>query len=261
MGRIRTIKPELLEDERTASLAHEEWRLFVSLLLLADDYGNLRGNPRQIAGAVFWARDADVAQALDGLVVSGLVRAYTVRGQEYLAIAGWAKHQKVDKPGKPHCPGPEEADEGVVESVSRKPRESLARVSVLTPTPTSTPTSTSTPTTTDGACENISLPEATRTASRIQLQWSVPQRDGFSKLKPTTDEWAWALEKALRAGASSVGFLLSAIAGERKRGSASMDNIPGPAPPRRHVNPKDQAIADSYAAVEAFNAKRDPSDS
>lgn len=263
VGRIRTVKPEILEDDVTAALSDGAWRLFVSLFLLADDYGNLRANPRQIAGQAFWARpDADIVAMLDELATAGLVAIYSVRGQRYAAIKGWSKHQKVDKPGKPHCPPPEEADASPPEfHDSRQSRDGLATVSVLTPTPTCTSTPTSTPTTTDGACEKISLPDATQTASSIQLQWSVTQRNDFSKLRPTVDEWAWALERALAAGASSVGFLLSAIAKERKRGSALPEDVKGPSPPRRLLNPKDQAIADSYRAVEAFNAKRDPSDS
>lgn len=104
MGRIRTIKPELLEDERTASLSHLEWRLFVSCLLLADDYGNLRAAPNRIAGAALWCHEDDVRPALDRLFEVGLLAAYVVDGQRYAHIKGWDKHQRVDRPGKPTCP-------------------------------------------------------------------------------------------------------------------------------------------------------------
>jgi len=43
-GRIRCIKPELLEDERTAGLSHEAFRLFIGLILLSDDEGNGPGS-------------------------------------------------------------------------------------------------------------------------------------------------------------------------------------------------------------------------
>lgn len=121
MARIRSIKPELLEDERTARLSHVEWRLFVSLLLLSDDYGNLRAAPERIHGAALWAHPReDLANALDGLAGAGLVVLYVVDDQKYAHINGWEKHQKVDHPGRPLCPGVSEG--------SRIPRESFAKV-------------------------------------------------------------------------------------------------------------------------------------
>jgi len=118
MARIRSIKPELLEDEKTATLSHLEWRLFVSAILLADDYGNFRASPARVSGVALWAHREDVGPALDALESAGLIVRYTVDGQAYAHISGWEKHQKVDHPGKPSCPGQEK--------VSRNPRESLA---------------------------------------------------------------------------------------------------------------------------------------
>jgi hypothetical protein len=158
MARIRTIKPELLEDQRTASLNDAQWRLFVSLILLADDYGNLRANPIQITGAVFWGSDPTKATAalLAALETAGLITLYQHAGQPYAHLNGWSKHQRVDHPGAPHCPGPDHGNsrgsrEGLAnssrgprekdESASsvdtlEDPREGLARDSRLTPTPT-----------------------------------------------------------------------------------------------------------------------------
>lgn len=111
-GRIRTIKPELLDDERTAALGHEEWRLFVSLILIADDYGNFRAHPKQLEGSIFWAADTSrgIRDILASVSRTGLVTLYSVRGQQYGHLTGWSKHQKVDKPGQPRVPGPEQAD-------------------------------------------------------------------------------------------------------------------------------------------------------
>src|ERR1700730_17376455 len=96
-GRIRSIKPELLEDERTAGLSHVAFRLFMGLILLSDDYGNLRATPALLAGSVFWAQSVDdVVPVLQELVTAGLVRLYTVRGQRYGHLTGWARHQRVD---------------------------------------------------------------------------------------------------------------------------------------------------------------------
>jgi len=131
MARIRSIKPELLSDEKTAGLDDSAWRLFVSLLLLADDYGNLRANAKQIEGMVFWgAGPRDVERLMTSLVACGLVRPYTVRGQSYAAIAGWAKHQRVDHPGISLIPteghAAQEAITHTYSESSRGSRETLA---------------------------------------------------------------------------------------------------------------------------------------
>lgn len=110
-GRIRSIKPEILEDDVTAHLSHLEYRLFVGTWLIADDYGNLRGDPDYIRGRILWGTGETregVMKALDALVSASLLVPYRVRGQPYLHIAGWTKHQRVDKPGKPRMPGPHE---------------------------------------------------------------------------------------------------------------------------------------------------------
>lgn len=112
MARIRSIKPELLEDEKTARLNHLEWRLFVSCLLLADDHGNFRAVPDRVKTAVLWAHlGEDVEKALDTLASVSLILLYEVDGQRYAHVNGWKKHQKVDHPGKALCPGPEKARE------------------------------------------------------------------------------------------------------------------------------------------------------
>ncbi len=110
-GRIRTIKPELLENARTGKLDDEAWRLYVSLFLLADDYGNTYGEPGKLCGQVFWnGSPRNILETLARLSRAGLVQCYTVRGQQYVSILGWSEHQRVDKPGKPRVPGLDQAD-------------------------------------------------------------------------------------------------------------------------------------------------------
>lgn len=104
MGRIRTIKPEIIEDEDTAGLSHEAFRLFIGCLALADDYGNLRGQPRWLSCQVFWATPGNADRAILELAEAKLVVLYEVEGEVYLHIKGWSKHQRVDKPGKPRVP-------------------------------------------------------------------------------------------------------------------------------------------------------------
>jgi hypothetical protein len=149
-GRIRTIKPEILEDDKTAALTDAEWRLFVSAFLLADDHGNFRASPALVDGQVFWASRIireSVASLLESLASRGLISLYAVRGQPYAKINGWPKHQKVDKPGAPRMPSIQDGeiinDLSVFESHSRTPRESVANDSRLTPIPIPIPIPTS----------------------------------------------------------------------------------------------------------------------
>ena len=135
-GRIRSIKPEILEDDRTAGLDDATFRMFVSGLLLADDYGNLRANPGLLHASIFWAaRDpreslAKVSAGLETLAGLGLWRLYVEHGQKYAHIKGWTRHQKVDHPGKPRVPlPPDDIDSDTyapfLASMSRESRESL----------------------------------------------------------------------------------------------------------------------------------------
>lgn len=115
MARIRTIKPEILEDEKTAALSDRASRLFHAFIVLADDHGNLRGTPEWLYAQIFWKRPdvrvEHVAQALEELAGVGLIWRYTAQSQQYLAVINFRKHQRVDNAGKPRVPGPDEADD------------------------------------------------------------------------------------------------------------------------------------------------------
>lgn len=113
MSRIRTIKPEILEDEKTAGLSHEGFRLFIGIISLADDHGLLRADAAWLNGQVFWSTPArnglaGVEERIDELAAADLIQLYEVRGQRYMSIRGWSKHQRVDHPSKPRVPPPSE---------------------------------------------------------------------------------------------------------------------------------------------------------
>jgi hypothetical protein len=108
MSRIRTIKPEWLDDERLALASPEARVLSVALMVLADDYGNGRASVAVLAGRVFPGKIPEtLAKALDDLRNISFVILYELDGQQYYSIRNWAKHQRVDKPGAPRVPGPE----------------------------------------------------------------------------------------------------------------------------------------------------------
>lgn len=130
-GRIRSIKPEWLEDELMSGASSDARVLSISLILMADDYGNGRCHKSNLSGRVFppssdspedllrsYTRFAD---ALDEIVKIRFAGVYEVNGQHYFTIRKWKEHQKVSHPGKPLVPGPPED----FWNVSGNPRASL----------------------------------------------------------------------------------------------------------------------------------------
>lgn len=100
MRRIRTIKPELLGDERLGACSVEARWLFVAGLLLADDVGRFRAAPALLKAQAFpfdaHVTAEDVAGWLQELVAAGPVETYTINNQQYARYRKWAKHQRVD---------------------------------------------------------------------------------------------------------------------------------------------------------------------
>jgi hypothetical protein len=124
MARIRTLKPELLEDEKVAALSDLEFRVFVSSILLADDYGNFRAHPDRVRAAILWGHpESDVASVLLRLAEVGLIDLYEDGGQRYAHLSGWEKHQKVTHPGKPLCPRFRRVSGESPETLARPSRE------------------------------------------------------------------------------------------------------------------------------------------
>lgn len=112
MPRIRTLKPEILEDEKTSRLSDTAFRLFTSMIILADDHGNVRADARWLQAQIWWAAAAppDALAALLELWSAGLVHVYGVRGGTYATLTGWTKHQRVDNAGKGRVPAPDDPD-------------------------------------------------------------------------------------------------------------------------------------------------------
>jgi len=175
-GRIRTIKPELLEDERVSRLSSNAFRLFVAAILLSDDYGNFRWASKWLQGQVFWGLDTvtleDVIAAQAELVGEvqgeGLVCSYTHATQWYAHVKNWQRHQKVDRPGKPRVPTPEQSNGfECFPRLSRDTRETLA-------TDLRPPTSDLRPTTTEANPGSVGKPTESEVV-KPQLPIPIPE--------------------------------------------------------------------------------------
>lgn len=124
-GRIRTVKPEWLEDELLALASSDARVLSIALVLLADDHGRGRANRVMLAGNVFPGKPLEIlGEALEELRALRYVHLYEIDGQAYFAIRNWFKHQKVDHPSKGKVPAPPE-DSSVNSGIFECARETL----------------------------------------------------------------------------------------------------------------------------------------
>ena len=113
MSRIRTVKPELPQDEVVGSVSRDARLCWILLFTVADDEGRFRAHPALLAGQLFPYDNLTVDQVeswLTELDAAGLVRRYRVKGQTYGTIPGWEKHQVIQHKGQSRIPSPDEAD-------------------------------------------------------------------------------------------------------------------------------------------------------
>lgn len=123
-ARIRTIKPELWQDERIGDLSRDARLLFVGLVTMADDEGRLRALPAGILGHVF-PYDQDAPKKLDGWLseveATGMIVGYQNGGRPYMAFRNWARHQKINRASDSVLPPPPNDAIRVANSVNCDP--------------------------------------------------------------------------------------------------------------------------------------------
>ena len=109
----RIIKESLCTSEKIAALSDFEFRLWVGLIVSADDAGRGDARPAIIKGHVFPLRDRvtvkDIDAALHGLAAKGCVSLYMVGGKPYFLFPAWAAHQRI-RDSKPRFPAPENGE-------------------------------------------------------------------------------------------------------------------------------------------------------
>jgi hypothetical protein len=120
VGRIRTVKPELIQQPWFATLSDSAARTYYGLLGVVDDFGRCGAAPSYIAGQIFWGsqRSANkIGKQLAELEREGIIRRYTVKGGEYLEIVGWFDkggplYQQINKPQGERFPAPSSDQDG-----------------------------------------------------------------------------------------------------------------------------------------------------
>jgi hypothetical protein len=106
LSRIRTIKPEWLDDERMSSCSPEARVLSVALILLADDHGRGRAGRMWLLGRVFPGMALETLTRACDELGAWYVHFYEVNEQAYFEVNNWDKHQRVERPGAEKVPRP-----------------------------------------------------------------------------------------------------------------------------------------------------------
>jgi hypothetical protein len=124
VARIRTIKPEFFTSLSVASLKLTARLTFIGLWTHCDDEGRCVDEARLVKAAL-WPLDdrtaADVESDLRALAASALIIRYEVGGRRYLAVSGWAEHQRINRPTPSRIPPPPKGTHGVLSESSRSP--------------------------------------------------------------------------------------------------------------------------------------------
>lgn len=107
--RIRTLKPELAQDDDLGPISRDARYTFIGLITMADDEGRLRAQPAIILGHWF-AYDTDaprkLAGWLDEIEACGRIVRYAHEGRRYIAIRHFKRHQQINKPTPSKLPAP-----------------------------------------------------------------------------------------------------------------------------------------------------------
>ncbi len=125
--RIRSIKPEFWRSPDISCLAIEDRLLFIGLWSYVDDNGVGEDRVSMVAADLFaddLERDpsdtfARVSRGLANLSAAGRIIRYTVDGRDYVEIANWSKHQRIDRPGKERMPKSDHESAHIREGVAK----------------------------------------------------------------------------------------------------------------------------------------------
>jgi len=109
MARIRTIKPEIWEDQKTGKLEAMAALTFIGMISLSDDEGRGRADPIWLTSRLHPYRICTVSvmeESLNAIGQAGLAVFYAVNGQTYYWIPKFKEHQVINKSKPSRLPPP-----------------------------------------------------------------------------------------------------------------------------------------------------------
>jgi len=111
MPRIRTLKPDHRLHRKVGTLSDATYRLWVGMILEADDEGRLVAEPEQLKALIFGLRPqnrrTDIERSLNELQALRLIHIYPQDGTRYAWFPSWKDHQRINRPSPsrlPPCP-------------------------------------------------------------------------------------------------------------------------------------------------------------
>ncbi len=113
MARIRTIKPDFWTDERLTECSLSARLFFIGLWNFSDDAGNLQRSARKLKMQIFPADSLDCEPLIQELLTHGVLREYSVNGENFLNIKNFGKHQIINRPSKSNIPVPDFSEDSV----------------------------------------------------------------------------------------------------------------------------------------------------
>ena len=109
MARIRSVKPDIWQDEEFGNISHDARLLFLGLITQADDEGRQNGANRLVWSLLYPWEDFN-PDALEGwlgeLEMARLIQRYEKNGRVYISLPSWKKHQKISHPTPSKLPKP-----------------------------------------------------------------------------------------------------------------------------------------------------------
>lgn len=127
MGRIRSIKPEWIDDERFNACSDAAIRMSKVFYALVDDDGRYRASLRAL-GLAGWKfcdavvdKTAHATGAVNELIACGWLIAYQADGYDHWQIRNFAKHQKISHHTPSKLPAPPESS-GILRSAPEASR-------------------------------------------------------------------------------------------------------------------------------------------
>ena len=101
MARIRTVKPEIYQDEDLAAVSESAFILAIGLLNHSDDFGYFKANPGLIRSVVFPLREPSVniqCMLIELSKIEYIELFKGIDGKEYGVVRNFLKHQRVNRP-------------------------------------------------------------------------------------------------------------------------------------------------------------------
>lgn len=101
MARIRSIKPKFFDDFKIGRLSRDARLLYIGLWVFADDCGVLIADKYWLKSKVFSYDQIQMQQFekwFSELVKTGFIYLFSYRGEEFIYLPTFTRHQKIDKP-------------------------------------------------------------------------------------------------------------------------------------------------------------------